>query len=34
MADTSTCAHGVDLNRPCADCQNACDEIDRAAVTR
>ena len=34
MANTTTCAHGVDLNAPCTDCQHVCDEIDRAAVTR
>lgn len=35
MSDTTTCAHGVSLNRPCADCDQVCQEIDRAgAVTR
>lgn len=35
MADTTTCAHGVDLSTPCADCQRVCDEIDRTGtVTR
>ena len=34
MTNTSTCAHGVDLNAPCTDCQNVCAEIDRTGATR
>lgn len=33
MADTTTCAHGVSLSRPCADCDQVCRDLD-AAVTR
>lgn len=35
MSDTTTCAHGVPLSSPCADCEQVCREIDRTrAVTR
>jgi hypothetical protein len=33
MTDTSTCAHGVSLNKSCADCDQVCKDLD-AAVTR
>jgi hypothetical protein len=34
MTDTSTCAHGVPLNTPCADCDQVCAEIDRTGTVR
>lgn len=33
MADTTTCAHGVDLNSQCAACDQVCRDLDQA-VTR
>lgn len=34
MSDTTTCAHGVSLSSPCAECEQACADIDRGTVTR
>lgn len=35
MADTTTCAHGVSLDKSCPACDQVCQDIDRAgAVAR